>query len=88
MWGEAVGGRDASSGRVRGDRASTGSQLERPHERDRFDPVVEAARYGLSRELSLAIWERVCADATDSTGRRDEEQARQRFEGSYARRHF
>jgi uncharacterized protein DUF4157 len=55
-------------------------ELQRPRERDRFDPLVEGARYCLPCELSLAIWERVCADATDSAGRRDEAQARQQFQ--------
>jgi len=54
-------------------------ELERQRERDEFDPVVEGARHGLARELSLAIWKRVCADATDSFGRRDTEQAERRF---------
>jgi hypothetical protein len=44
---------------------------------DRFDPAFEGARCGLSREVSLAIWERICADATDSAGRRTEEVRRQ-----------
>lgn len=50
-----------------------------------FDPVVEGVRHHLSRELSLAIWERVCADATDSFSRRDEEQAERRFHEVAAR---
>ena len=37
------------------------------------------------RGLSLAIWKRVCADATDRAGRRDEEQAQQRFHELAAR---
>jgi hypothetical protein len=57
--------------------------LHRPsHE---FDPVVEGARYQLTRELSLAIWKRVCADATDSLGRRDQDQAQRRFHELTAR---
>ena len=57
----------------------------RPHELDRrggrepFDPVVEGSRYGLPRELSLAIWERVCAETIDRTGQPDLEQAKRRF---------
>lgn len=60
-------------------------ELERQRELAQFDPVVEGARLGLSRELSLAIWERVCADETDSKGRRDTEQAEQRFREIAAR---
>jgi hypothetical protein len=44
--------------------------------RDQLDPLVEGARYRLSAELLRAIWERACAD---SAGRRDDEQARERF---------
>jgi hypothetical protein len=54
-------------------------ELARAPERDHFDPVIEGAREGLSRELSLAIWERVCANATDSVGRLDADQAERRF---------
>jgi hypothetical protein len=46
---------------------------------DRFDPLVEGASYGLTPELLWKLWERVCADLTDSAGRRDEEQAQRRF---------
>src|SRR3954469_665881 len=60
-------------------------ELERDHRRDNFDPVVEGARYQLSRELSLALWNRVCSDATDGTGRRDTAQATQRFHAIAAR---
>jgi hypothetical protein len=60
-------------------------ELERPRQQDQFDPLLEGDRYDLSRELALAIWKRVCADAADSSGRRDEEQARQRFHGLAAR---
>jgi len=49
------------------------------------NPVVEGARHGLTRELSLAIWKRVCADATDGFGRRDTEQAERRFHEIAAR---
>jgi len=34
----------------------------------RFDPVAEGNHHRLSREVSLAIWERVCAEASDSAG--------------------
>ena len=54
-------------------------ERSREGKQDDFDPVTEGARHGLDRELSLAIWERVCLDATDSAGRRDVEQARRRF---------
>jgi ADP-ribose pyrophosphatase YjhB (NUDIX family) len=53
-------------------------ELERERNRDRFDPIREGDGYRLSREVSLAIWERVCADA-DGLGRRDQGQAEQRF---------
>jgi hypothetical protein len=59
---------------------------DREHrDRDRFDPVVEGAKHALARELSLAIWERVRADATDAAGRCDTEQAAQRFHELAAR---
>jgi hypothetical protein len=48
-------------------------------ERDHFDPVAEGARYQLSRELSLELWERAVADATDSAGRCDRQAAQRRF---------
>lgn len=54
-------------------------ELDPQQQRDRFDPVLEGTRYGLSRELSLAIWERVCAEATDSAGRCNTEEAQRRF---------
>src|SRR5688500_2955062 len=59
--------------------------LERRHRRDEFDPITEGARYRLSRQLSLALWERVCAEATDGAGRRDTRQAVQRFHAIAAR---
>jgi hypothetical protein len=46
---------------------------------DRFDLAAEAARYGLADELSRAVWERACAEATDDRGRRDGARARLRF---------
>jgi hypothetical protein len=54
-------------------------EFERPRQQNQFDPLLEGDCYGLSRELALAIWKRVCADASDSVGRHDEEQTRQRF---------
>lgn len=60
-------------------------ELERSHQHDRFDPIREGMRYGLSRELSLAIFERVSVDATDIFGRRNEEQAWERFHQLAAR---
>jgi hypothetical protein len=60
-------------------------ELDHERKRDHFDPVVEGARHALARELSLAIWDRVCADATDRAGRRDMEQAQQRFHELAAR---
>jgi hypothetical protein len=60
-------------------------ERSREGKQDDFDPITEGARYGLSRELSLAIWERVCLDATDSAGRHDVEQARRRFHKLAAR---
>lgn len=62
-----------------------GPELDRPRDRNAFDPVAEGARYRLPPELSLAIWERVCADATDAAGRRDLAQAQQRFHDIAAR---
>jgi uncharacterized protein DUF4157 len=62
-----------------------------PPERDRdprrepFDPVLEGARHGLARDLALALWQRVCAEATDPTGRRDDDLARHRFHELAAR---
>jgi Caspase domain/Domain of unknown function (DUF4157) len=46
---------------------------------DRFDPVREGARYRLSPEQSLALWKRVCTEASDDAGRRSDEHARRRF---------
>jgi hypothetical protein len=60
-------------------------ELERPREQDRFDPIVEGARHGLPGELSAALWERVCAEATDGAGRSAVEQARRRFRELAAR---
>lgn len=60
-------------------------EFERQREHDRFDAVVEGSHYGLSRELALAIWKRVCDDATDEKGRIDDMRARQRFHEIAAR---
>jgi hypothetical protein len=60
-------------------------ELDRRRERDSFDPVVEGSRYGLSRELSQAIWDRVCTRATHRIGRLDVEQAKRRFHEIAAR---
>jgi hypothetical protein len=60
-------------------------ELERSRQQDQFDPVVEGARYRLSREVSLAIWGRVCADETDRTSRFDAVQAQRRFREMAAR---
>ena len=59
-------------------------ELERSRERDRFDPIREGQRYGLSRDLSLAIWKRVSGDVTD-IGQRNEQQAWKRFHELAAR---
>lgn len=60
-------------------------ELARGRERDDFDPVAEGERHGLSRELSLATWDRISAEATDSAGRQDAEDARRRFRDLAAR---
>lgn len=54
-------------------------------ERERFDATLEGRRHGLSRELALAIWKRVCADGTDAFGRRNEDDVRRRFHALAAR---
>jgi len=57
-------------------------ELDRRVVQDPFDPLVEGARHGLTRELSLAIWERVRGDgAGDVEGHndRDTDEARRRF---------
>src|ERR1044071_8500047 len=46
---------------------------------DRFDPVDEGARHRLSPEQSLALWKRVCTEASDEAGRRNDDEARRRF---------
>src|SRR4030095_170628 len=43
-------------------------EIERADKADDFDPVRAGERYRLPRELSLAIWKRVCDGATDSSG--------------------
>jgi hypothetical protein len=54
-------------------------EIERQRQQDPFDPVLEGARHGLSRELALKVWERVCAEAIDPTDRRELERAQRRF---------
>jgi hypothetical protein len=57
-----------------------GEDLDRSGKRSHdFDPVAEGSRYGLAPAVSLEIWARVCAEAADSDGLRDEDRARQRF---------
>src|SRR5262245_54699709 len=56
-----------------------GPELERGADRPAFDPVAEGERYRLGRELSLAIWDRACAEATDGSGRLDLARAQQWF---------
>jgi len=56
-----------------------GPEIDRRPDRNQFDPVVEGARHRLAPEVSIALWERLCADATDHAGRADLEQARRRF---------
>lgn len=60
-------------------------QIEVSRARDPFDPVVEGARHGLSRELSLAIWVRVCGQAADRASPLDRHQAELRFREIAAR---
>ena len=53
------------------------------HERSRrevFDPIVEGKRYGLTPEVSAALWEHVRRDTTNSDGVCDENAARAWFE--------
>ena len=60
-------------------------ELDYSRQRDSFDPIREGERYGLLPELSLAIWKRVSEDATDSSGRRNEDQALEQFRELAAR---
>ena len=60
-------------------------ELDPQEQRGRFDPETEGRRYGLSRELSLAIWKRTHAEATDGFGRCDVNEARRRFHELAAR---
>jgi len=55
------------------------------HRQERFDPVAEGARHGLAPELSVAIWQRVSADADGGARGEDVEQARRRFHDIAAR---
>src|SRR6185436_9498896 len=54
-------------------------EIENARKRDGFDPVRIGEQYRLPRELSLAIWKRVCDDATEGTGQPDSEAAQRRF---------
>jgi putative RNase toxin 3 of polymorphic toxin system/uncharacterized protein DUF4157 len=54
-------------------------EIERQRLADPFDPIVEGDRHGLPRARAIALWDRVCADATDGAGRRDLAGARRRF---------
>lgn len=56
-----------------------GAERERPAAREPFDPVLEGARHGLSREQSLAAWERARWEA-DRDGREDAERVQRRFQ--------
>src|SRR5690349_16365188 len=56
-----------------------GSERGATEERSAFDPIVEGARHRLAAELSLVIWTRVCADATDGSGQIDFPKAEDRF---------
>jgi len=62
-----------------------GADRDRGPEPAPFDPVVEGARHGSSRELSLALWEQARIDAIDAVGRCDTERARQLFHEYAAR---
>jgi hypothetical protein len=54
-------------------------ELERQRARDVFDPVAEGARYRLSPEVSIAIWDRTRGAATDAMGQLDLPHARLQF---------
>ncbi|HEX3761198.1 MAG TPA: DUF4157 domain-containing protein [Kofleriaceae bacterium] len=54
-------------------------EFARGQEREQFDPVVDGARLGLSRELSLAIWDRASRDAAGGAGPPDADRAQRRF---------
>jgi hypothetical protein len=47
--------------------------------RSAFDPVAEGSRYRLEAAVAVAIWERVCREATGPDGFVDDEQAQCRF---------
>src|SRR6185369_10339540 len=55
-----------------------GHEPERSRRTD-FDPIAQGERYGLSREVSAALWERARREATDHDGQCDEDRARERF---------
>jgi len=57
-----------------------GGDFERARARSSdFDPVIEGQKHQLGPEVSLAIWERVRAEVTDSDGEPDEPRAQERF---------
>ncbi|HEX8113017.1 MAG TPA: hypothetical protein VF516_35045, partial [Kofleriaceae bacterium] len=60
-------------------------ELDRRSERERFDHGAEGARYGLSRELSLVIWQRAWADSMDAAGGPGMADALRRFHAIAAR---
>lgn len=62
-----------------------GADRDRDPNQNRFDPIVEGARCGLSRELSLALWERMRVEEADASGRGDIELTQQRFHECAAR---
>lgn len=47
--------------------------------REDFDPIAEGKRHGLAPEVSIALWEHVRREATNSEGVCDENAARERF---------
>lgn len=59
--------------------------LLRPGKKEGFDPVVEGARHGLAPELSLAIWQRICAALSHGARVPDIDQACNRFHDIAAR---
>lgn len=54
-------------------------EIDRQHKAARFDAVIEGARCGLSREVSLSIWRLVGGEANDSGPRPNEEEVQRRF---------
>jgi hypothetical protein len=51
-------------------------EIDRQRQQEPFDPVLEGARHGLSRELALKVWERVVAEADPDRGEGEEAQRR------------